>query len=648
MSSMRRKKPGAGKRLAPLDLDGTSTDTPDGPALTGKADLISVVREIQVAQARALNTHAGPKKDSTLKEILPETNEGASFEVMQLEESVNVNARRFNDMKMAADRKHAELDKLLDMLNDMHLEKQEMDWHVSGQTAEALRINRLKDEIAKVTRDMGKKAFYRAQLEHMAKRLDKNESCYDRHIAGMERALKAASTETKEVNHLVRQLEAGKAGALQAVANAKLEIEVDNKFKAKAMLERQLEAGRARSVQDWRAQTDQARAELAADARNDLDSAGERRLLDQLQREELSQEATKRLSLEQQSKVGTLEDAFNKIRHSTGVRTLDEMVDKFMGQGQKAVALEAQKTEAEAKLAEAKERFETLQRRFLEMKASGIGGTELNREEYDKIDEEILQARAALKVHGSSCERLGAVLVSAQQGAAGLSQRLAPHKGLVEQHEELNVAHTGMASLDSLHLSELRLSKMVEACGQPGAGAGFGEGGEGGEGGGGADEEAARAWTPKPQEAEGLGSNNLRVVSLKARRGREEAGLGEGQEGLAAGLGGGAGDDGFSSAGDDDDGETVIGRGMVKGRSDKLEDHNRRKLEAEARKKRLAEMDDPEDGDSKRASLRARQKQQKEAASRLTRTHGEGKEAASLDDAMEQTAVFLTSVPDLA
>ena len=66
---------------------------------------------------------------------------------------------------------------------------------------------------------------------------------------------------------------------------------------------------------------------------------------------------------------------------------------------------------------------------FIEMKASGIGGTEIHREVYDKLGEEILQAKAAFKVNKASCDRLEAVLVAIRQGAMGLAQRLAPFKG---------------------------------------------------------------------------------------------------------------------------------------------------------------------------------------------------------------------------
>ena len=102
--------------------------------------------------------------------------------------------------------------------------------------------------------------------------------------------------------------------------------------------------------------------------------------------------AASRESRAQAKEFTTLEDWFNKVRHSTGVKTPAEMVDKFMGQGKKAVALEAQKIAAEEKLKQAKAKLEAQTQQLVDMKATGVGGgSELNREEYDKVDEQILQ-----------------------------------------------------------------------------------------------------------------------------------------------------------------------------------------------------------------------------------------------------------------
>ena len=48
---------------------------------------------------------------------------------------------------------------LQDKLNDLHLEKSEMDMHCSGKTAESARIKQLQDEVLKVQKDMENKVW---------------------------------------------------------------------------------------------------------------------------------------------------------------------------------------------------------------------------------------------------------------------------------------------------------------------------------------------------------------------------------------------------------------------------------------------------------------------------------------------------------
>ena len=98
---------------------------------------------------------------------------------------------------------------------------------------------------------------------------------------------------------------------------------------------------------------------------------------------------------------------------------LEEMVDKFLGQSANKEALLEEKAQAEKDLKDVVKAKQGAQKKFADMKAqvaqSGIGGAELNRDIYDKLDEEILGAKAELKMNRSAADRLERVLVSVQQ-----------------------------------------------------------------------------------------------------------------------------------------------------------------------------------------------------------------------------------------
>ena len=60
--------------------------------------------------------------------------------------------------------------------------------------------------------------------------------------------------------------------------------------------------------------------------------------------------------------------------------------------------MEGEQLDAEAKLAKVKKAKDSAAAAFASMKASGLGGVELNREMYIKLEEEIAETRAQLKV----------------------------------------------------------------------------------------------------------------------------------------------------------------------------------------------------------------------------------------------------------
>ncbi len=195
-------------------------------------------------------------------------------------------------------------------------------------------------------------------------------------------------------------------------------------------------------MDEWRRDREAMQHELAAELRGDLSKEEEARLQSQLRDKETQAEELRKRSRVKTREALTLEEAFAKIRQATGVSTLDEMVEKFLGQGANRSSLEEEKKAAERSLSDVKAQRDALQKQFAELKASGVGGTELNRDLYDRLDAKLAKAKASLKVNKASCDRIEAVLVAVRQGAVGLSQRLAPFSNLISPSEELELPHT--------------------------------------------------------------------------------------------------------------------------------------------------------------------------------------------------------------
>lgn len=88
-----------------------------------------------------------------------------------------------------------------------------------------------------------------------------------------------------------------------------------------------------------------------------------------------------------------MEATFVLIRQATGVATLEEILLKLANQSTNHDTLEEEKREAESKLSRAKAARQSKDAYFSNMKASGVGSTELNRDITDKLNAEIQEYR---------------------------------------------------------------------------------------------------------------------------------------------------------------------------------------------------------------------------------------------------------------
>ena len=189
----------------------------------------------------------------------------------------------------------------------------------------------------------------------------------------------------------------------------------------------------------------------------DMDIEEERKLVDNI---ETAEEKEKTLKLEQAStlrKVETYEEAFAIIRDATGVKTFDDMVEKFVSQAANRAALEEEKAEALRREAEVEALLRSIQKEFAEVKAAGIGGSELNRELYDQLDERILRTQIELKKNEEKRVKITKLLLKAKAGMSGLLHRMSPYRypadtGNLEAKEETEEEE------------EMELVKIIRMC----------------------------------------------------------------------------------------------------------------------------------------------------------------------------------------
>ncbi len=185
-----RKKGGAANRLNPLasTVGNGSTSAVGGvPGASGrprkifqKRDLVEAVRKMGSLNPSGSRAELGEgsiasaSKDSAgrLKRANASNEIGGQLRVM--ETGVVTTSRRYNELKLTADRKALELQSLLDTLTMIKLEHDALEKMKSRQTPEADRIGTLTVGIKEASEEIQGKLHYRRLLNHMLQRLERN------------------------------------------------------------------------------------------------------------------------------------------------------------------------------------------------------------------------------------------------------------------------------------------------------------------------------------------------------------------------------------------------------------------------------------------------------------------------------------------
>ncbi|KAG2763917.1 hypothetical protein JG687_00001796 [Phytophthora cactorum] len=427
------------------------------------------------------NLHDGNGSNST-----PETDSGQR-DLEYLEDGVHHNARKFNELKLMVDRRQRELHGLLDELRVLQLENETLSKIQNQDTPVSRKNNQIKQHIAQCTTSMEEQMHSRRQLEHMIRRLQTTQLRVDAQLTGMAAAVDSSEREVEEVKTLCRQLEVGKSRAVQFLQEVQLQLQVERKARARELGDHEVRARNSQKMETWRLQRAQERAEMVAEMRGDLSAEEEARLIKCIESRERDKEALHAANLVKSQKNADFEAVLAEMKLAMGASSLREVVEKIGAQAATSVSLDKEKTQAEERLIAVRQEKEQVVKELNELKASGIGGIELNREVYNTLESEIQQAKATFKVNKSAYERLDGVMSAVRQGSFGLARRLQAFDDVLETGlgENASGSATGnsgsggmiptnsMLSLMSggehagyLVTAELKLTKILEIVGQ--------------------------------------------------------------------------------------------------------------------------------------------------------------------------------------
>ena len=218
-------------------------------ATTNKRELVEAVRSLNPA---GLNSAPGIFWDveGSLKNTTMDDS-GVKQQVVIVENGVNYSIKRYNDLKVIAERLTAVLKTKLDELDDQKKAFETLDAMKNATTEEGMRIKSLQKETKMLRHEIENKEQYTRQLEHMLIRLKHNALKFDAHMTGMEETEKNIRKDGAEIRLLRRALDAGLAKAIKVLESTKLQLSTARTDRDVLLAQRRSELKTAQTLKQW-------------------------------------------------------------------------------------------------------------------------------------------------------------------------------------------------------------------------------------------------------------------------------------------------------------------------------------------------------------------------------------------------------------
>lgn len=154
------------------------------------------------------------------------------------------------------------------------------------------------------------------------------------------------------------------------------------------------------------------------------------------------------------------EAAVKKIRESTGVSDINEIVQKFATQTETLKQLEHIKSKNERKLMELNEKKEKLQREIEEARFEGVGGTSIKKRQ-DEVDRALTAANLKHERNKEKLDKINKVLVNSKAGIEHLCEKLADVK--IEARGQPNIRVNDDTMVEALIQCEQKLEHLYSS-----------------------------------------------------------------------------------------------------------------------------------------------------------------------------------------
>jgi len=258
----------------------------------------------------------------------------------------------------------------------------------------------------------------RKTYEQIVKRLKDEGTGFDNQLAGIERTLKAKERDYEELLLLSHD-------AYHAKEMAQAEL---HRFEQGVMEERNQrdkEVTEKKILVQQRVEMNQRleQRERMLKKQQDLERAGDKQKGDLSTSADMTSNALSEMAQEEQQKISDYTEAFNKIKDSTGVSDVNEVIQKFLTQEDTHKNLTSLTRDNHARLEQLTEERRKVRLQVEELKFSS-GGNVGRRQVIDDFESHISEATDRHERQRVKFERLAKMLIDMKAGIAHLSQKM--------------------------------------------------------------------------------------------------------------------------------------------------------------------------------------------------------------------------------
>ncbi|XP_058956932.2 outer dynein arm-docking complex subunit 3 [Pocillopora verrucosa] len=365
--------------------------------------------------------------------------------ITKLDQQVCEAEKKLNACKHQRNTREKKLEALETEYNQLVKDAEEVSSTDAGESAEAQKLRSLENGLDKMILKVNEAKKIKTIYEGLLEQLKEERRTWPNQLNNHEKAICAQREELEELNAMNHDAQIAREAAKAELT--KLEQSV---FERKKEREKEL-----------------AQYKKQAEEKKDHAEKVEKRLQrSSLQQEDLTEQKAVLSGEEQERKITTYEEAMNKIKDTTGVSDIKEVVQRFLSQGDTQKHLETLKLNNEKMLVRLKEEKEKLRMEYEEMKYSGEAKLSSGQRMLEEFQQRLADEEKRCSDAKDRQERANKTLVNVKAGIEHLADKL--------QHLKAPKGHVPQAQLsptsdeyilDLLGTCEQKLLKLTDDLG---------------------------------------------------------------------------------------------------------------------------------------------------------------------------------------